>query len=231
MGTWAKAFNPELLKRVFCFKCKSLWINLLDAENALVDDLVSTIVCTCLIFGRGKRGKHANSTLKLHRPLYLGVEPGVSCCKTTKLIMSSFMFLDNSLMLPLLFWNKYIYICYLDLCVISTECSRHWVKDEKRNSLEALHTGCRYTGTGLTTSTFDVFSAESSTLIFKRRCRFLPDVSVCVWIQRLDFSGIEPEIKPFEEKFGKRILVKCNDLSFNLQSCVAENEEGPTTNV
>ncbi|XP_056098396.1 dedicator of cytokinesis protein 9 isoform X1 [Rhinichthys klamathensis goyatoka] len=50
-------------------------------------------------------------------------------------------------------------------------------------------------------------------------------------LQRLDFSGIEPEVKPFEEKFGKRILVNCNDLSFNLQSCVAENEEGPTTNV
>ncbi|XP_034142812.1 dedicator of cytokinesis protein 9 isoform X1 [Esox lucius] len=49
--------------------------------------------------------------------------------------------------------------------------------------------------------------------------------------QKLDFSGIEPEIKPFEEKFGKRILVNCNDLAFNLQSCVAENEEGPTTNV
>ncbi|KAM9486349.1 dedicator of cytokinesis protein 9 isoform 2-T2 [Clarias gariepinus] len=49
--------------------------------------------------------------------------------------------------------------------------------------------------------------------------------------QKLDFSGIEPEIRTFEEKFGKRILVKCNDLAFNLQSCVAENEEGPTTNV
>uniref|UniRef100_A0AAR2M140 Dedicator of cytokinesis 9 n=1 Tax=Pygocentrus nattereri TaxID=42514 RepID=A0AAR2M140_PYGNA len=49
--------------------------------------------------------------------------------------------------------------------------------------------------------------------------------------QKLVFSGIEPEVKPFEEKFGKRILVKCNDLSFNLQSCVADNEEGPTTNV
>ncbi|KAM9390366.1 dedicator of cytokinesis protein 9 isoform 1-T1 [Phaethornis superciliosus] len=49
--------------------------------------------------------------------------------------------------------------------------------------------------------------------------------------QKLDFSGIEPEVKPFEEKFGKKILVKCNDLSFNLQCCVAENEEGPTTNV
>ncbi|XP_072787509.1 dedicator of cytokinesis protein 9 isoform X7 [Taeniopygia guttata] len=49
--------------------------------------------------------------------------------------------------------------------------------------------------------------------------------------QKLDFSNIEPEVKPFEEKFGKKILVRCNDLSFNLQSCVAENEEGPTTNV
>ncbi|XP_051998403.1 dedicator of cytokinesis protein 9-like isoform X2 [Xyrauchen texanus] len=50
-------------------------------------------------------------------------------------------------------------------------------------------------------------------------------------IQKLDFSGIELDVKPFEDKFGKRILVNCNDLSFNLQSCVAENEEGPTTNV
>ncbi|KAM5288654.1 dedicator of cytokinesis protein 9 isoform 9-T9 [Ctenodactylus gundi] len=49
--------------------------------------------------------------------------------------------------------------------------------------------------------------------------------------QKLDFQSAEPEVKPFEEKFGKRILVKCNDLSFNLQCCVAENEEGPTTNV
>ncbi|XP_076119975.1 dedicator of cytokinesis protein 9 isoform X7 [Alosa pseudoharengus] len=50
-------------------------------------------------------------------------------------------------------------------------------------------------------------------------------------IQKLDFSGIEPDIKQFEEKFGKRILVNCHDLAFNLQSCVAENEDGPTTNV
>uniref|UniRef100_A0A8D0CVJ5 Dedicator of cytokinesis 9 n=1 Tax=Sander lucioperca TaxID=283035 RepID=A0A8D0CVJ5_SANLU len=49
--------------------------------------------------------------------------------------------------------------------------------------------------------------------------------------QKLDFSGIEPDVKQFEEKFGKRVLVNCNDLAFNLQSCVAENEEGPTTNV
>ncbi|XP_060724947.1 dedicator of cytokinesis protein 9 isoform X3 [Tachysurus vachellii] len=49
--------------------------------------------------------------------------------------------------------------------------------------------------------------------------------------QRLDLSGIEPDVKQFEEKFGKRILVSCNDLSFNLQSCVTESEDGPTTNV
>uniref|UniRef100_A0A671Z253 Dedicator of cytokinesis 9b n=1 Tax=Sparus aurata TaxID=8175 RepID=A0A671Z253_SPAAU len=49
--------------------------------------------------------------------------------------------------------------------------------------------------------------------------------------QKLDFSGIEPDVRQFEEKFGKRVLVSCHDLSFNLQGCVAENEEGPTTNV
>ncbi|XP_031438938.1 dedicator of cytokinesis protein 9 isoform X3 [Clupea harengus] len=49
--------------------------------------------------------------------------------------------------------------------------------------------------------------------------------------QKLDFSGIEPDIRQFEEKFGKRVLVNCNDLSFNLQSCVTENDEGPSTNV
>ncbi|XP_059184263.1 dedicator of cytokinesis protein 9-like isoform X2 [Centropristis striata] len=49
--------------------------------------------------------------------------------------------------------------------------------------------------------------------------------------QKLDFSGIEPDVRQFEEKFGKRVLVSCNELSFNLQGCVAEHEEGPTTNV
>ncbi|XP_065807906.1 dedicator of cytokinesis protein 9 isoform X1 [Labrus bergylta] len=49
--------------------------------------------------------------------------------------------------------------------------------------------------------------------------------------QKLDFSGIEPDVRQFEEKFGKRVLVNCQDLSFNLQGCVADNEEGPTTNV
>uniref|UniRef100_H3D6Y0 Dedicator of cytokinesis 9b n=1 Tax=Tetraodon nigroviridis TaxID=99883 RepID=H3D6Y0_TETNG len=46
-----------------------------------------------------------------------------------------------------------------------------------------------------------------------------------------DLSGIEPDVRQFEEKFGKRVLVSCNDLSFNLQGCVADTEEGPTTNV
>lgn len=49
--------------------------------------------------------------------------------------------------------------------------------------------------------------------------------------QKLDFSAIEPDVRQFEEKFGKRILVSCNDLSFNLQACVADTEKGPTTNV
>ncbi|KAJ0009333.1 hypothetical protein NQD34_001035 [Periophthalmus magnuspinnatus] len=49
--------------------------------------------------------------------------------------------------------------------------------------------------------------------------------------QKLDISGIEPDIRQFEEKFGKRVLVSCHDLSFNLQGCVAENDQGPTTNV
>ncbi|CAL1598352.1 unnamed protein product [Knipowitschia caucasica] len=49
--------------------------------------------------------------------------------------------------------------------------------------------------------------------------------------QKLDVSGIEPDIRQFEEKFGKRVLVSCHSLLFNLQGCVAENEEGPTTNV
>lgn len=66
------------------------------------------------------------------------------------------------------------------------------------------------------------------------------DINTVVWLlkhflliisQKLDFSGIEPDVRQFEEKFGKRVLVSCNDLSFNLQGCVADSEEGPTTNV
>nr|XP_057907975.1 dedicator of cytokinesis protein 9-like [Doryrhamphus excisus] len=49
--------------------------------------------------------------------------------------------------------------------------------------------------------------------------------------QKVDLTNTEPDVRQFEEKFGKRILVNCHDLSFNLQGCVADNQEGPTTNV
>ncbi|CAL8326583.1 unnamed protein product [Lota lota] len=49
--------------------------------------------------------------------------------------------------------------------------------------------------------------------------------------QRLDFSGIEPEVKPFEERFGRRIVVSCHDLTFSLQGCVSEKGDGVLTNV
>uniref|UniRef100_A0A8C0G202 Dedicator of cytokinesis 9 n=1 Tax=Bubo bubo TaxID=30461 RepID=A0A8C0G202_BUBBB len=79
-------------------------------------------------------------------------------------------------------------------------------------------------------------SSNANTLLFFKFCTYRSKITnfSSAHLQtliKLDFSGIEPEVKPFEEKFGKKILVKCNDLSFNLQSCVAENEEGPTTNV
>ncbi|XP_041051229.1 dedicator of cytokinesis protein 11 isoform X1 [Carcharodon carcharias] len=49
--------------------------------------------------------------------------------------------------------------------------------------------------------------------------------------QKLDFSGIEPDVRPFEEKFGKRFMAKCNDLTFTLQGCVNEQADGTLTNV
>uniref|UniRef100_A0A7N8YD32 Dedicator of cytokinesis 11 n=1 Tax=Mastacembelus armatus TaxID=205130 RepID=A0A7N8YD32_9TELE len=49
--------------------------------------------------------------------------------------------------------------------------------------------------------------------------------------QRLDFSGIEPDVKPFEERFGRRIMVSCHDLTFSLQGCVSEKGDGVLTNV
>ncbi|XP_017295224.1 dedicator of cytokinesis protein 11 isoform X2 [Kryptolebias marmoratus] len=49
--------------------------------------------------------------------------------------------------------------------------------------------------------------------------------------QRLDFSGIEPDVKPFEERFGRRIMVSCHDLAFSLQGCVNERADGVLTNV
>uniref|UniRef100_A0A8C5FL99 Dedicator of cytokinesis 9b n=1 Tax=Gadus morhua TaxID=8049 RepID=A0A8C5FL99_GADMO len=49
--------------------------------------------------------------------------------------------------------------------------------------------------------------------------------------QKLDLSGIQPEVGQFEEKFGNRVLVSCHNLSFNLQSCITDDQDGPTTNV
>uniref|UniRef100_A0A671P5S1 Dedicator of cytokinesis protein 11-like n=1 Tax=Sinocyclocheilus anshuiensis TaxID=1608454 RepID=A0A671P5S1_9TELE len=50
-------------------------------------------------------------------------------------------------------------------------------------------------------------------------------------MQRLDFSGIEPDMKPFEERFGRRIMVSCHDLTFSLQGCVSEKNDAILTNV
>lgn len=49
--------------------------------------------------------------------------------------------------------------------------------------------------------------------------------------QRLDFSGIEPDVKPFEERFGRRIMVNCHDLTFSLQGSISEKNDGVLTNV
>ncbi|XP_046904810.1 LOW QUALITY PROTEIN: dedicator of cytokinesis protein 11 [Hypomesus transpacificus] len=49
--------------------------------------------------------------------------------------------------------------------------------------------------------------------------------------QRLDFSGIEPDVKPFEERFGRRIVASCHDLTFSLQGCVSDKGDGVLTNV
>ncbi|CAH2315231.1 dedicator of cytokinesis 11 isoform X3 [Pelobates cultripes] len=50
-------------------------------------------------------------------------------------------------------------------------------------------------------------------------------------VQRLDFSGIEPDIRPFEEKTGRRFIMKCQELSFNILMNVTEQSEGSLTNV
>ncbi|KAM7159693.1 dedicator of cytokinesis protein 11 isoform 3-T3 [Macrochelys suwanniensis] len=50
-------------------------------------------------------------------------------------------------------------------------------------------------------------------------------------VQRLDFSGIEPDVKPFEEKCSRRFLVNCHDLTFNLLAHICDQSEGSPTNV
>ncbi|MEQ2164033.1 hypothetical protein GOODEAATRI_002373, partial [Goodea atripinnis] len=37
---------------------------------------------------------------------------------------------------------------------------------------------------------------------------------------------MKPDVKPFEERFGRRIMVSCHDLTFSLQGCVNEKADG-----
>ncbi|XP_074057352.1 dedicator of cytokinesis protein 11 isoform X2 [Macrotis lagotis] len=50
-------------------------------------------------------------------------------------------------------------------------------------------------------------------------------------VQRLDFSGIEPDVRPFEEKCSRRFIVSCHDISFNVLGHVGDSAQGPPTNV
>ncbi|NXS89335.1 DOC11 protein, partial [Erpornis zantholeuca] len=48
-------------------------------------------------------------------------------------------------------------------------------------------------------------------------------------VQRLNFSGIEPDVKPFEEKCSRRFVVCCQHFSLNLLAQLSDRaEEGPT---
>lgn len=77
-------------------------------------------------------------------------------------------------------------------------------------------------------------------LVNYAQCAAIKDIKVMMkmnkWyllfpLQRLDFSGIEPDVKPFEERFGRRIMVSCHDLTFSLQGCISEKNDGVLTNV
>ncbi len=62
-------------------------------------------------------------------------------------------------------------------------------------------------------------------------CVKMNEFYLSISLQRLDFSGIEPDVKPFEERFGRRIMVSCHDLTFTLQGSVSEKNDGILTNV
>lgn len=73
-----------------------------------------------------------------------------------------------------------------------------------------------------------------SVLLLERQSEILMKINLIYLpfsFQRLDFSGIEPDVKPFDERFGRRIMVSCHDLTFSLQGCVSEKNDGFSTNV